>query len=159
MAAKVITITNGKFKVATTATGTGTVVDCQIVDATITVNPKLSTIPATWCQGEGQAAGKSGFQLDLTILQDWGVTPAGLCAFSMANDGLVVFWELTVDGETTPTPKIQWHGSAYCACFAIGGPSGEALQAQATWPIIGVPITGPSTITLMAESADAEAVA
>jgi hypothetical protein len=158
-----ITIIQGQLTVGTTSPP-ATAADCQIVSAALKANPKLVTSPATFCAGEGQVAAASGYELDITALQDWTVTPDGFSAFCFDNDGRVVYWELTLDGEAA-TPVAVMHGSAYCVAMDFGGDAGTPLQADMVWPVIGKPTRGPATAAAASstettdEPVDAAAVA
>jgi hypothetical protein len=156
-AATVITIIKGTLKVGTSSPPT-TAADCQIVSAALKANPVLNTLKATFCAGESQVAGQSGYELDITALQDW-TLPTGFSQFCFANDAKVVYWELTLDGETTPTPKAQLHGTAYCVAMDFGGDAGTPLEATLVWPVIGKPVAGPATLEAAADAAPADATA
>ena len=73
MAQTVIVITNANVQFADDATGIATAPDfqCQVISAAINANPNLQTVPATFCSGETQVPGQTGFELALTWLQDW----------------------------------------------------------------------------------------
>lgn len=146
-----LTILQGTLRVGTTQAALDAF-DCQVVEATLTANPKLNTVPATMCAPESQAAALTGFQLDLNVLQDWS-DPAGVCWFAFDNDAAIVFWELSLDDAVSPAgDDTRMHGTAYCVPFGFGGAAGAPLQSTATWPIIGKPVKGPAPASLAADA-------
>lgn len=140
MAQTVMILNNPTFKVATTQAGlaTGTAYECQVMSARISASPNYQTIPSTGCSGATQSPGLSSYTLDLTWLDDWGVTPAGLSSFAWANDGKSVWWELTPD-KAVVSAKVT--GNSYCAAGGLGGTFGDGSPAQstATWPCVAKP--------------------
>lgn len=158
----VITILSGRLRVGLVQT-TLTAFDCQVVEATLTANPKLNTVPATFCAPESQAPASTGYQLDLNFLQDWS-DPDGVCWFAFENDAALVYWELALDDAAAPDDAdVTMHGTAYAVALGFGGAAGAPLQSTSTWPVIGKPVKGPAPLTAAAdvelESADAEASA
>jgi hypothetical protein len=162
MARKAIVLNHPTLKVATTQAGiaTGQSVECQIISATLTPQPKYTTIPATGCAGESQSPGLTGWELDLTWLQDWAATAAqSLSQFAYDNDGLPVWYELTLDSIGLAGFKAA--GSAYCASGAVGGTFGDGSAAQSgnvVWPCVAKPTITPPT-TFAADAADVEQLA
>lgn len=154
-----ITIVAGRFAVSPTVPAAAADLveyDCQVVSAKLTPQPKLNTVAATFCSAETQAPGATGFQLDLTILQDWALDAAAFSVFAMTHDTEVVYWELALDTGTTPIPdSLVMHGEAYCVASGFGGDAGVPLDDTIVWPVIGKPVQGawPVTMSASAESA------
>lgn len=136
-----ITIVAGRFAAGTDSAAL-TAWDCQTVGAVLTANANLQTVPATFCSPESQTPAATGYQLDLTILQDW-TDPDGICWFAFDHDTEEVSWELSLDtGEGTPADAFM-HGTARVVALGFGGEAGTPLQSTVTWPVIGKPVKGP----------------
>jgi hypothetical protein len=154
-----ITIIAGRFAVSATVPATAAdlkAFDCQVVSAKLTPQPKLNTVAATFCSPESQAPGATGFQIDLTVLQDWALDAAAFSVFAMTHDTEIVYWELALDTGTTPIPdSLVMHGEAYCVAAGFGGDAGVPLDDTITWPVIGRPIQGAWPVTLTACAGDA----
>ena len=138
MAQTVIVITNAHVKFAAVEadlTTTAPDYQCQVVEAAINANPNLQTVPATFCSGETQVPGQTGFELALNWLQDWTADGGGLSFFAYTNDAAEMFFSLTLDTGTEPIAT----GVCRVVAGAFGGAAGTPLQTSATWPIIGKP--------------------
>jgi hypothetical protein len=143
MAQTVIVITNATVKFAATEATLDAAPDyqCQVVSASINANPNLQTVPATFCSGETQVPGATGYELALNWLQDWTAPGGGLSYFAYQNDAKEMFFSLTLDEADEPIAK----GTLRVVSGAFGGDAGTPLQATATWPILGKPtITVPA---------------
>jgi len=151
MAQTVIVITNANVQFADDATGIATAPDfqCQVISAAINANPNLQTVPATFCSGETQVPGQTGFELALTWLQDWTAT-AGLSEFAWDNDAAEKYFSISLD-DAVGSPIAT--GVCRVVAGAFGGDAGTPLQATATWPIIGKPDIGVSTVAATFEAA------
>ena len=154
-----ITVISGHLKVGLTAAALDAF-DCQLVTGTLTANPKLNTVKATFCSPESQAPAATGYQLDLNFLQDWS-DPDGVCWFAFENDASLIYWELALD-DPDATGDVTMHGQAYAVALGFGGDAGVPLEASSTWPVVGKPVKGPTTGALVSSSSssdDAEAAA
>ena len=145
MPRSVIVISNGSLKLADDEAGLATATDsyeCQVIEAAINAAPNLSTVPATWCEGESQSPGKTGWELAITWLQDWRDPGGGLSGYAFVNDTLPKWFELKFDkADTTPVAT----GQAYVVAGSFGGASPDPLQASSTWPLLAKPdITMPA---------------
>ena len=128
--------------------------DCQVVSAAVNPTPNMQTQKATFCAGETQVPGATGWELVVNVLQDWSADATSFCWFSIDNDAQVVEWEVALQGGLTAPADapVTMHGQAYCVPFPFGGDAGTPLEATQTWPIIGKPVQGPSTVTLAARA-------
>jgi hypothetical protein len=145
MAQTVIVITNAHVKFADDEAGLATAPDfqCQVVSAAINANPNLQTVPATFCSGETQVPGQTGFELALNWLQDWTAPGGGLSKYAYDNDAMEKFFSLTLSDGTEPIAT----GTLRVVAGAFGGDAGTPLQTSTTWPIIGKPdIVTPAVI-------------
>lgn len=154
----VIVITNAHLMLGDTAadvvpgTGTGGAFECQVTSAAINATPNLQTVPATFCAGESQAPGASGWELALTWLQDWTVAD-GLSFYAFANDTLSKFFSLTLDDSTAPVCT----GEVYIVAGSYGGDAATPLVATQTWPLLAKPDITPPTGTQTARVRKAQA--
>ena len=126
-AATVITILSGKLSLGVDAL-TMTAYDCQTVSAALTANAKLNTLAATFCAGESQTAAASGFDLVLTVLQDWS-DPDGICWFAYDNDGQQAFFELALD-DPEVAGDVTMNGQVYVTALNFGGDAGTPRRHQ-----------------------------
>jgi hypothetical protein len=152
-------LNNPILKVATSQAGlsAGQAVECQVTSAIVTAQPKFNTIPATGCAGETQSPGLTGWQLELSWLQDWSAgTPGGLSWFALQNDGKSVWFELTPN-STDATKKLT--GNAYCTAGSYGGEFGTGAPAtsDATWPLIAAPTVPAPTMEAMSAPVESPA--
>lgn len=140
MARNVIVLNNPKFTAALTELelATGDAFECQITQAIVNPQPVYNTIPATGCAGASQSPGRTGWQLELAWLQDWGSDPS-MSQFAFDNDGVAVWYQLTPDSVGDPTFVVK--GQAYVAAGGIGGTFGDgsAATSTATWPCLDKP--------------------
>lgn len=149
MASTVIVITNASFKLADDAASITTAPDfqCQVNSAAINANPNLQTVPATMCGGESQVPAATGYELELTFLQDWTLS-AGLSFYLFENDTEEKHFSLSLNDDTAPIAT----GTLRCVAGAFGGDAGSPLQATVTLPIQGKPtISKPTGTTFAAE--------
>ena len=161
MPRSVIVITDGSLKLADSQAGltTGTAFECQVIEAAVNATPNMQTVPATWCAGESQSAGATGWELAVTWLQDWRSPTGGLSGYAYTNDAQAKWFELKLDKDDT-TPVAT--GQAYVVAGAFGGAAGVPAQASATWPCLAKPsVTLPSAVLLregeeLEESEEAE---
>lgn len=137
MASVVIVITNAHLKLADTEAGltTGEDYQCQVVEAAINANPNLQTVPATFCGGETQVPGATGFELALTWLQDWTDSGGGLSGYAYTNDAEEKWFSLSLNDSVTPLAT----GQIRIVAGAFGGAAGTPLQTSATWPCMAKP--------------------
>lgn len=155
MAQTVIVITDANVKFADNEAGLTTAVDfqCQVVSAAINANPNLQTVPATFCAGETQVPGKTGYELALNWLQDWTSPGGGLSFYAYENDALEKWFTLSLNDTTEPLAT----GVCRVVAGAYGGDAGTPLQTTATWPCIGKPtIDVPAALPLAAEEEELE---
>jgi hypothetical protein len=140
MARNAIILNNPHVRFADTEAGLGAAdaFECQITSAALTPQPQYNTIPATGCAGATQSPGRTGWQLDLAWLQDWGSDPS-MSAYAYAHDALPVWYELELDSIGLPGEKAT--GQAYATAGAYGGTFGDgsAATATATWPALAAP--------------------
>lgn len=94
----------------------------QVISFRITPQPKLTTTPATFGAAESENAAASGFQVELSILQDWGATTS-VSEFLFDNDGVAVWFQHDPAGSSEPTFK----GEVYAVAGGWGG------AADADW--------------------------
>lgn len=149
MAQTVIVITDATVKFADDEASLATAPDfkCQVVSAAINANPNLQTVPATFCAGETQVPGKTGFELALNWLQDWTAPGGGLSFYAYENDALEKYFSLSLNTDTEPLAT----GVCRVVSGAYGGDAGSPLQTTATWPCIGKPeIVVPAAAPLAA---------
>lgn len=161
MSRTVIVITNANLKIAATQGGLATAPDfqCQISSAAVNANANTQTVPATFCAGESQAPGQTGWELALTWLQDWtlvdvpvGPPPVlGLSKYAFDNDTKLVWFSLSVNTMTTPVCT----GQAYVVAGSFGGDAGVPLTASAVWPLLAKPTITAATGTLLAAEGEA----
>lgn len=161
MARTAIVLNNPKLTLATTeaALTTGQAAECQVMSAVLTPVPVFNTIPATGCAGASQSPGLTGWQLDLTWLEDWNKTVVtSVSQFAFANDGKAIWYKLELDSIGMAGGFAT--GSAYAVAGAYGGTFGDgsAAQATATWPCVAKPAITPPTTPIALET-EAEAVA
>lgn len=156
MPATVIVITNAHLKLADTEAGLTTGVDyqCQVTEAAINATPNLQTIPATFCQAEGQAPAATGYELALTWLQDWTAATGGLSGYAYTNDALEKWFSLTLTDSATGPPVAT--GKVRIVAGSYGGAAGTPLTTTQTWPIQGKPVITLPTAELMAEEEEEE---
>jgi hypothetical protein len=147
VARNVIILNNPKVKFAATSAGlaAGDAFECQITSAAITPQPVYNTIPATGCAGATQSPGRTGFQLELAWLQDWGSDPS-MSAYAWTNDGLPVWYSLDLD--TIGLPGEQATGQAYATAGGYGGTFGDgsAAATTATWPCLDKPAIASTVV-------------
>lgn len=159
----VMTIVAGRLAVSLTEPATAAdliAYDCQTVSAKVTANASLQTVAATFCAPESQAPAATGYQLDITALEDWSAGATSFFAFAFENDTSLVYWELALDTGTTPIPDdVVMHGTAYCVALGFGGDAGTPLQDSVTWPIVGKPSIGAWPVTLTAGAGEEPAYA
>jgi hypothetical protein len=140
MARNVLILNNPKVTFADTEAGltTGDAFECQITSAMLTPQPVYNTIPATGCAGASQSPGRTGWQLDVAWLQDWGSDPS-MSWFAFENDGVLMWYSVTLDSIGMPDQVAT--GQAYVAAGAYGGTFGDgsAAVATATWPCTDKP--------------------
>lgn len=128
MDGSVLKFADDEASLATTPTD----VSCQINDATITNVPKSTTVPATFCQAETEAALASGSTLDVTFLQDW-TDSAGFSWYLFDNDAQTKFFSLSLGDAAGPAMS----GQVGVSKGDFGGAGGAVLQASISLPVIG----------------------
>lgn len=121
--------------------------ECQLISAMITPQPVYNTIPATGCAGATQSPGRTGYNLDLSWLADWGAADS-LSQFAWDNDGTAVWFRFTDDGSAAAGAATTAEGQAYVAAGGFGGTFGDgsASQTTASWPCVDKPDIGPSAV-------------
>jgi len=136
----VITLNNPTVTFADTEAGlaAGDAFQCQITAATITPQPVYNTIPSTGCAGASQSPGRTGWQIDLAWLQDWGADPS-MSRYAFDRDTDLVWYQFTLDSIGLPDEVAT--GQAYVSAGAYGGTFGDgsAAAATATWPCLDKP--------------------
>ena len=134
----VMNIVTGHVRLGLTAAG---VIDqqCQVTSAALNATPNLQTVPATFCSAESQSPGATGFELVITVLQDW-TNPSGLCWFLFDNDTKIAYWELALDATLT-SPAIM-NGQCYLVAPSFGGDAGTVLTSDVTLPVTAKPAKG-----------------
>lgn len=149
MAQTVLVLNQCSVKFAATSTALTAAPDftCQVTSVAIKANPKLVTVPATMCGAETQAPGLSGWQMDITWLQDWdATTPGGLSDYCFDNDAKRVWYEVN---PTDPAVKGMT-GECWIVAGDYLGDAGTPLLATQTFPLVAKPA---KTISLAASEA------
>jgi len=123
---------------------------CQVTSASIKSNPKLQTVPATFCAAESQSPSASGWQLDLTWLQDWSAATGSMSQFMFDNDAELAYFQIVPNDPTGPGAE----GQCYLVAGDYLGAAGAVLTATATCPCPAKP-TISATITMATSSASA----
>jgi hypothetical protein len=137
-----------QFALTETAVTTAPDFTCQVTSAAIKANPKLQTVPATFCAAESQSPSASGWQLDLTWLQDWGATDS-MSQFMFDNDTALMFFSIVPVDPAAPAAT----GQCYVVAGDYLGAAGTVLTATATCPLPVKPtITGAGTLVAEAEA-------
>ena len=157
MPATVMTIIAGSLSVGPVG-GPLVAYDCQVVSAALVPQPRLSTVAATFCQGETQAPGATGWQLDVHVMQDWSDDATSFTWWSIDHDAELCDFELTLD-STLVAPAgdpVTMHGQAYVVAFQFGGDAGAPLEATQTWPMLGKPTKGAYSGALVTSAAGAD---
>lgn len=144
MAQTVLVIKDCSVKFAATSVGVATAPDftCQVTSLAIIANPNLQTVPATFCQAESQAPGSTGWQMDVTWLQDWDAT-TGMSDFMFDNDAMRMFFEVN---PTDPAIKGMT-GECWVVAGNYLGDAGVPLTASATFPLVAKPTKTTTTVT------------
>jgi hypothetical protein len=154
MARNVIPLNNPILKLADSeaALATGVAYECQITSAVINPQPVYNTIPSTGCAGASESPGITGWQIDVTWLQDWGKTDS-LSHYAYDNDTLPKWYSLTLDSIGMPGQAAT--GQAYISAGSYGGTFGDgsAPTSTAVWKCLDKPIV-PAPLPL-AESESA----
>lgn len=112
---------------------------CQVTSLAITANPNLQTVPATFCQAESQAPAATGWQMDLTWLQDWSVATNGMSEFMFDNDAVKMFFEVTPNDPEA----VGMTGECWIVAGNYLGDAGTPLTASATFPLLAKPTKVP----------------
>ena len=161
----VMTIISGSLSVGPVG-GPLVAYDCQVVSAALIPQPRLQTVAATFCAGEAQAPGATGWQLDVRVLQDWSADATSFTWWSIDHDAELCDFELVLDtGVVAPgDDAVTMNGQAYVVAFQFGGDAGTPLEATQTWPMPAKPIKGAYVPLPLADvereaPADADAVA
>lgn len=154
MARTVITLINPKLVVAATQAGlaTGTAYECQLTSAALVPTPNTTAVPATGCAPATNVPGRSTWELQMAWLQDWTAPAGGLSNYCIINEGLLVWYKLTLDNVGSPTTVAT--GQAYVAAGQYGGEFGGApAVATANWPCFDKPaFTVPALAATEAEA-------
>jgi hypothetical protein len=156
MARETLILNNPTLKLADTQAGLDAAVgtfECQVNSLAITSVPVYNTIPATGCAGASQSPGRTGYQLDLTYLQDWGATES-LSQYAFDNDGARKWYRFNADA--VQYPDLQAEGECYVAAGSYGGTFGDgsAAQSTSTWPCVDKPaITNTPGLPLAGDAA------
>src|SRR4029450_2791076 len=137
MARTAITLNNPivKFADDQLSLATAPAFECQITSAVITPVPVTNTIPSTGCASSTEPPGRTGFQIDLGWLQDWGATNS-MSEYAWDNDTQLKWYSLALDSIGLPGQSFE--GQAYVVAGAVGGTFGDgsAAVATATWPCL-----------------------
>lgn len=144
MAQTVLVIKDATVQFAATELALATSPDytCQTTSAAINANPNLQTVPATFCSPESQAPATTGWELALTVLQDWGSTDS-ISDYLFDNDATRAFFLIqpndpAIDGMT---------GECWIVASTYLGDAGVVLTATVTLPCIAKPTRVPATTT------------
>ena len=148
-AANLINIKNCSVIFADTQAGlaTGTPIDykCQVSSAAIQAQPKLQTVPATFCNPESQMPSATGWQLVLTFLQDWGAAPNSLSQYLFNNDAALKWFLLKpIDVTLAAVPGAQ--GQCWIVAGEYLGAAGTPVPATSTMPVPAKPILVPAVV-------------
>lgn len=106
----------------------------QVIEFRVRPSANLATVPATYGAAEGESAAASSFNLELSILQDWGKADS-VSEFLYDHDGEVVWFQHDPAGTSEPTIK----GSVYAVAGGWGGPADDNWVDDLTMPCIGKP--------------------
>jgi len=142
MARSALILNNPKLTLADTQLGLETAppFECQITTAALNPQPTYQTIPATGCAGATQSPGRTGWQMDVSWLEDWGVAaPGGLSQYTFDHDAQPVWYRFVAD--SVQYPDLMAEGQVYLTAGAYGGTFGDgsAALATATWPCVDTP--------------------
>jgi hypothetical protein len=114
---------------------------CQVTAVSIKANPKLQTVPATMCGGESQVPAATGWQLDITYLQDWGAVDS-ISQYFYDNDAELSNFEITPVDPSAPAAT----GTCYLVAGDYLGAAGTPLTGTSSCPCPAKPtITGSLT--------------
>ena len=140
-----ITIVKGQLRFAVSddaGGGTGLLdANCQTTSAAVNATPNLQTVPATFCSPESQSPAATGWELAVTLLQDW-EDPDGICWYVFDHDTELADWELALSDDQ----DAIMHGQCRLVAASFGGDAGTVLTSQVTWPCTQKPSKGPSDI-------------
>jgi hypothetical protein len=136
MAQTVLVIKDATLKLASSQAALTAAVDyqCQVVSAAVNAVPKLQTVPATFCAPESQAPASTGWELAITILQDWGVTNS-ISQFLFDNDATSKWFRL--QPNTPDAPGME--GQCWLVAGSFMGDAGTPLTATGTFPCLAKP--------------------
>ena len=158
-AASIINIKNCSVIFAATEAGltAPTPVDykCQVNSAEIQAQPKLQTVPATFCNPESQMPSATGWQLVITFLQDWGATNS-LSQFLFDNDAELMWFKLApIDMTLDDVPEAT--GQCWVVAGQYLGAAGAPVNATSTMPVPAKPtIAAAGTFSVEGASVEGE---
>jgi hypothetical protein len=106
----------------------------QVISFRIVAQPNLTGVPATYGAAASESAAASGFQVELSILQDWGATTS-VSEFLFDNDGEEIWFQHDPAGSSEPTFK----GAVYAVAGGWGGAADESWVDDLTFPCVAKP--------------------
>jgi len=106
----------------------------QVIAFRITPRPNLTNVPATYGEAASESASASGFQVELSILQDWGAS-ASVSEFLFDNDGASVWVKHDPAGSSEPT----FTANVYAVAGGWGGAADESWVDDLTLPCVATP--------------------
>jgi hypothetical protein len=141
VASTILNIKQASMKFADTQAGLTSAPDftCQITSASVKAVPKLQTVAPTFCGPETQSPAASGWQLDLTWLQDWGATPSGMSQYMYDNDTALKWFTIIPVDPAAPSAS----GQCYVVAGDYLGAAGVPLLATAVCPVPVKPTLAP----------------
>jgi hypothetical protein len=123
---------------------------CQVNSAEIQAQPKLQTVPATFCNPESQMPSATGWQLVITFLQDWGATES-LSQYLFDNDAELKWFMLSpTDVTLDDVPSAT--GQCWIVAGQYLGAAGAPVNATSTMPVPAKPTIAPAVGLLSAQS-------
>lgn len=142
MAQTVLIIKQATLKFAATEVALDTAPDftCQVTSAAINANPNMQTVAATFCAPESQAPAATGWELALSVLQDWGDT-AGISDYLFDHDAERSFFLIQPTDPDIPGMT----GECWLVASAYLGDAGTALGADVVLPLLAKPTRVPVT--------------
>src|SRR4051812_35217735 len=124
----------------TTTTPAPTDFKCQVNSAAIEPQPKLQTVPATFCAPESQVPSATGWQLNITFMQDWGAMPS-LSQYLFDNDATLK-WFRIAPNDVTLVGVPEATGQCWIVSGQYLGAAGAPVNGTSTMPIPAKPTIG-----------------
>jgi|CXWL01.1.fsa_nt_gi hypothetical protein len=133
MARKVINPkSTGNIRFAATQVGlaAGLAASDQVTGFKLTPSANLADIPATFGAAAGQSAAASSWNLELSLLQDWGNGATSVSKYLFDNDGVLVWFRHDPAGAT----EDSFEGQCYAVAGGFGGDADENWVDDLTLP-------------------------